>query len=72
MHGLEARYGACVDFVYLDIDNPATKDARTKLGYRVQPEFYLLAADGKVLWKKFGYASEDELETKIKSVATQP
>ena len=72
MHGLEAKYGNCVDFVYLDIDNPATREARTRLGYRAQPEMYLLDASGKVLWKKIGYVTEDELEAKLKSVAPQP
>lgn len=69
MHGLEAKYGGCVDFVYLDIDNVATQDAKRKLGYSVQPHFFLLDGKGQILWKKLGFVSAQELEEQIKAVA---
>lgn len=69
MHGLEAKYGNCIDFVYLDIDNPATADAKRKLGYTVQPDFYLLDGSGKVIWKKRGFVTGEELEQQLKMVA---
>ena len=37
---LRDKYGAKIDFVYLDIDDPTTAEAKRKLGYRVQPDFY--------------------------------
>lgn len=69
MHGLESKYGGCVDFVYLDVDNTATQSAKTRLGYLAQPNIFLVDGAGKVLWKKFGFVTADELETQIKTVA---
>lgn len=65
MHGLEAKYGGCMDFVYLDIDNPATQAAKNRLGYLAQPHFILLDGSGKVLWKKVGHITEPELEDQL-------
>jgi hypothetical protein len=67
VHRLEAQYGNCVDFVYLDIDNPKTSDAKRQFGYRVQPEFYLLDGAGKVTWRKFGFVTEQELEEQLRA-----
>lgn len=69
MHGLEAKYGNCVDFIYLDIDNPQTDNVKRQLGYRVQPEFYLLDGAGKIIWKNFGYLTEQELENQLRVIA---
>jgi len=68
VHGLESKYGGCIDFIYLDIDNPATKNAKDRLGYLAQPNFFLLDATGKVVWKKYGFLTEAELETQLRSV----
>lgn len=69
MHGLEAKYGNCIDFVYLDIDNPATQKAKDRLGYLAQPNFFLLDKTGKVVWKKYGFLTEAELETQLRPLA---
>lgn len=66
MHGLESKYGNCVDFIYLDIDNAATKNAKDRLGYLAQPHFFLLDKAGKVVWKKAGSVTETELETQLR------
>ena len=55
VHGLEELYGAQINFVYLDIDDPATRDFKNQLGYRVQPEYYLLGPDGDVRAQWFGF-----------------
>lgn len=68
MHGLESKYGGCIDFIYLDIDNPATKTAKDKLGYRAQPNFFLLDSSGKIIWSKFGYLTAAELEEQLQGV----
>lgn len=49
IHGLEGLYGDQIRFIYLDRDDPATKDLRNQLGYIVQPHFFLLGPDGSVL-----------------------
>ncbi|MBI3914630.1 MAG: hypothetical protein HY327_10665 [Chloroflexi bacterium] len=69
MHRLEGQYGDCIDFVYLDIDNPKTENVKRQLGYRVQPEFYALDAAGKVTWKQFGFITETDLETQLRTMS---
>jgi predicted transcriptional regulator len=70
VHGLESKYGNCVDFVYLDIDNAATKAAKDRLGYLAQPQFFLLDKTGKVVWKKTGNLTETELEAQLRGMLT--
>ncbi len=68
MHRLEAQYGNCVDFVYLDIDNPKTEAAKKQLGYLAQPHFFLLDQSGKTVWKKVGSITATEAEDQIQFV----
>ncbi len=63
VHGLEAEYFGRVKFSYLDADDPNTKDFQRTLGFRYQPEIYLLDADGNVLQKWVGYTRQEDLET---------
>ncbi len=71
MHGLEAKYGACIDFVYLDIDNPATEDAKSRYGFQAQPLILLLDGSGKMVWKKFGVVTQEELEARLQALVKQ-
>jgi hypothetical protein len=68
VHGLEGKYGGCVDFVYLDIDNPATQAAKNRLGYLAQPHFFLLDKSGKVVWRKVGVITAAEIEDQFQFV----
>ena len=68
VHGLEAKYGACVDFVYLDTDNPASKESMRRFGARGQPEFRLLDRAGKVIWTAYT-PTEPELEAQLRAAA---
>lgn len=71
VHGLEARYGDQINFVYLDIDDPATSEFKRALGYRVQPHFFLLDGQGNVLHSWLGSVPADELEAALlESLAT--
>jgi len=65
VHGLEAKYDSRVGFVYLDIDDPTTSEFKRALGYRLQPHFFLLDAQGNVLRSWLGNVPEDELEAAI-------
>ena len=60
VHGLEAEYSGRISFVYLDASDPESVDFQRALGFRVQPEFYLLDGEGNVLYRWFGFVSEDE------------
>jgi hypothetical protein len=62
VHGLEAEYYDQIHFVYLNIDDPSTDGFKAQLGYFVQPDFFLLDGDGKVLNRWTGPVPADELE----------
>ena len=70
MHGLEQQYGSQVNFVYLDIDDPATESFRRQLGFRVQPQLFLLDKDGSVLQQWFGLVSREELEAALQQAVS--
>ena len=62
VHGLEAKYFGRIQFTYLDADDANTFDFQRVLGFRYQPEIYLLDGEGNVLQKWVGYTSEEEFE----------
>ena len=62
VHGLEAKYFGKIKFSYLDADDPQTLDFQRALGFRYQPELYLLDAVGNVLQKWVGFVSQEQLE----------
>lgn len=65
VHGLEDEYSEQMIFSYLDIDDPENRDTMRVLGFRVQPEFYLLDGDGNVLKKWVGFVSAQDLRTEF-------
>ena len=70
MHGLEQQYGSQVNFVYLDIDDPATESFRRQLGFRVQPQLFLLDKDGAVIQQWLGLVSREELEAALQQAVS--
>ena len=62
VHGLEAKYFGKVKFAFLDADDARTQEFQSALGFRYQPEFYLLDANGQVLKRFVGYLSQEEFE----------
>jgi len=65
VHGLEAKYGEQVTFVYLDIDDAATTPFKSQLGYLYQPHLFLLDGQGSPLNQWLGYTTEAELEAAL-------
>lgn len=55
--GLEDEYGQQIDFIYLNIDDNATLQARQTYGFRYQPHFILLDAEGNIINEWLGYNS---------------
>ncbi len=62
VHGLEAQYAGKINFVYLDIDDPANQPAKRDFGFVYQPEFYLLDGQGNVLQKWVGSVPQEQFE----------
>jgi hypothetical protein len=65
VHGLEAKYYGKIQFAYLDADDPNTRVFQRALGFRYQPELYLLDGDGEVLRKWVGLVTESQLEAEF-------
>lgn len=65
VHGLEEKYSSSIKFVFLNMDNPKTYIFQDTLGVNYRPEFYLLAADGKVLKKFVGYMPPETFEAEF-------
>jgi len=62
VHGLETEYFDQVKFSYLDIDDAKNADVKQELGFRVQPEFYLVDSQGNVLQKWVGPVTEQQFQ----------
>ena len=62
VHGLEAKYSGRIKFSYLNADDPNTAEFQRTLGFRYQPELYLLDARGNELKKFAGLQTQEELE----------
>jgi len=60
VQGIEKEYTGQVNFIYLDIDDPATDLFKQQLHYRVEPHFFLVDAQGKVLQQWVGYVTVEQ------------
>jgi len=71
VHGLEAQYFGRIKFSYLDADDSNTLGFQRNLGFRYQPELYLLDAKGTVIKKWVGYTSQEDLEAEFAKALNQ-
>lgn len=65
---LQDQYGAQVNFIYLDIDDPATSSLKRALyfdTYGTYPQTFLLDKNGKIIRKWRGVIQESELQQAI-------
>ena len=65
VHGLEAKYSDQMNFVYLDIDDDRNESFKRQLGYRVQPNLFLLDGEGQILRQWLGSVPAEELEAAL-------
>lgn len=68
VHGLESEYYGRINFVYLDIDDPANGDLLSFLGYRYQPHFFLVDGEGTVLIQWLGPVSAADFKIAFDSL----
>jgi hypothetical protein len=71
VHGLEAEYGSDINFVYLDIDDKQNDRFKEQLGFRYQPQFFLLDGDGNVLQIWVGRVGEEDLRAAFNDAIAQ-
>jgi len=67
LYGLEKEYTGRVDFSYLDIDNPANDIFKQQLLFRVEPQFFLLDPQGKILKQWIGYVTVEQFRNTLDS-----
>jgi hypothetical protein len=55
VHGLEDKYGEYLNFVYIDIDDPASQALQEELGYsnRWRPFIFFVNSQGQVVGDSF-------------------
>jgi len=70
VHGLEAEYGKRMNFVYLDIDDPANDRFKEQLSFRFEPHFFLLDEKGTIIQQWSGSVKEDVLRNAIEAALT--
>jgi hypothetical protein len=69
VHGVEKQYRDSVDFLYLDIEDAATREARARLGFQATPHFFLLSSNGEVLGKWQGVQPRFVLDSALRGLA---
>jgi thiol-disulfide isomerase/thioredoxin len=62
VHELEAEYGNDIIFIYLDIDDPATKELKIQLGYETYPQFVLVDGNGQIVYEWRGLVKIEKFE----------
>ena len=68
VHGLEEQYGNEIDFVYVNVDDPETRDIQEELGRRGQPHFVLVGGDGEIVTQWFGTVESTAFEEAFQAV----
>ena len=63
VHGLEAEYHDKIKFSFLDIDDPANEEFKSALGFRGQPQFFLLDENGEIVQQWIGSVTADGFRT---------
>ena len=58
-----------MDFLYLDIEDAATAEARTRLGFRATPHFFLLSREGAVIGEWQGVQDRAVLDGALREVS---
>ncbi len=68
MHGLEAEYYDRINFIYLDIDDPANETFKGILDFRYQPQLILLDGNGQILYQWIGPIPREEFVAAFEDV----
>jgi hypothetical protein len=61
-----------VDFVYLDVADARNDAAKSRLGFRSTPHFFVVSADGHVLAEWQGVVSRDSVAARLRVAVDTP
>lgn len=68
MDRLEAEFGERIDFIHLNVDDPATADIRAEFGLTRRSQYRLIDADGITIRNWFGPLDESSMVAQIDSL----
>lgn len=68
VNGLEEAYGSQIEFVPVNIDDPGSAALKQQYGFRYQPFFVLVDADGEVIEEWLGYTDAPFFEQTFDAV----
>ena len=71
MHGLEAEYYNQINFVYLDVDDPANDGFKNQFKFRYQPQMVLLDGEGQIVKEWIGPIPREEFVAAFEEVLSQ-
>ena len=71
VHVLEAAYEGDIEFVYVNIDDPASDVYKERYGFRYQPHFVLVDSQGEVVQEWLGVVEAAEFERAFASVTEE-
>ena len=71
MHGLEAEYYDRINFIYLNVDDPATDSFKAMFEFRYQPQLILVDGAGQVVQQWIGPAPRDEFVIAFEEILEQ-
>jgi thioredoxin-related protein len=71
VHGLEAEYSGQITFSYIDIDDPRSEEFKSALGFRYQPQFFLLDGNGNIIKQWAGSVPADDFRAVFNEYVTQ-
>jgi len=72
VHGLEARYGDRIGFIYLNTDSSATTELKQALEFEYMPYFVLLDGEGNIIRQWAGSVTEDEFVEEFDFALSSP
>ena len=68
VNGLEQEYGENIEFVPVNIDDPNSAALKQQYGFRYQPHFLLVDANGEVIEEWLGYTDAPFFEQTFDTV----
>lgn len=72
MNGLQAQFGEQIEFIVLDIDDPATLPLRQQYNMVQRTNYVLVNARGEVVQRWFGSLNEDEVARALREFLANP
>jgi hypothetical protein len=71
VHGLEAEYYGKINFIYLDVDDPATQTYKEQFRFIYQPQLVLLDGNGEVVEQWIGPQPREEFVRAFEEILSE-